>query len=74
MDRLNKFNALKTHAWLQKSFKKLNANELQIVNDFIALYGDKDKNTFASAAVRLFLDKQKPKHWKEIEELLIACL
>ena len=73
MDRLAAFNKLSEHPWLGKSFKKLTKDDVSMVQEWLAANSEIDRNRFNELAVRLFLDKPKPKAWKEIEELLIAC-
>lgn len=61
-----KFEVLKEHAWLGRSYSKLSKAELAVCQAFVeAKHGD-----FEHDLNRLFLDKPKPKHWKEILELL----
>jgi len=70
--RLNNFLALEKHPWLKRSFIKLTKKELEICINFLNETKDISKDEFAIKTVRLFLDKEKPKNWKFIEELLIA--
>lgn len=73
MSRYDKFLSLKTHPWFHRSFLKLNQAELSFAAEFIKSSESDDSNKFIHKAVRLFLDvKDKPRHWKEIEELLVA--
>ena len=74
MDRLAAFNKLEGHPWLGKSFKKLTKEDVYFTRIWLAEAADLDRDTFNEKVVRRFLDdKYKPKAWKEIEELLIAC-
>lgn len=74
MTRLDRFKALENHAWLKKSYKKLSKDDLQFCFVLLQDTQNLDKNAFASKVIRLWLDKEKPKSWKNIEELLIATL
>ena len=72
MDRLNKFHSLSAHAYLSKLYFKLTQAELQICYAFIAANESADINIFEHNLNRMFLDKEKPKHWAMIQELLSA--
>lgn len=74
MNRLTNFENLESHAWFCKIYKKLTTDEVALAHNFINECNGLDKNEYATKAVRLFLGKAKPKHWKEIEELLIASI
>lgn len=75
MKRSDKFLALKNHPWLKKSYNRLSKENIEFAVQFLDSNENDDKNTIASKMVRLFLfDPNKPKYWKEIEELLIASL
>lgn len=73
MDRLTLFNNLKHHPWSGRVYKRLNANELELALGFIESNENLDKGSFEYAVNRMFLDKDKPKHFKEILELLTCA-
>lgn len=74
MTRAEKFRALAAHGWLKSVFKKLTAEERQIAEDFIRENDALDKGAFELRINRMFLDRlEKPKHWKEILELLTCA-
>lgn len=68
--RLENFLALEIHPWLGKSFKKLKKSDLEICFKFLKDFESLDKNDFEFKLNRLFLDKDKPKNWMIISELL----
>lgn len=73
MNRLATFLNLKEHAMLGKAYKKLSEKDLTLCKDFILKHETLDKNAYASKVLRLWMDNSnKPKLWKEIEELLIC--
>lgn len=70
-NRLNKFFALKDHAWFGRYFSKLSNQDLILVQDFLSSTKDLGRDDLELAINRLFLDKSvKPKNWKLILELL----
>ena len=72
-NRIDNFNKLKNHPWLGRSFKKLTKDDIEFAISFLKENENNNDDIFCHKAVRLFIDKtQKPKAWKEIEELLIA--
>lgn len=74
MTRLEAFEALKNHAWLHRSFAKLKPDELELARDFLARNETLSKGEFEHVLLRMFIDKPvKPKHWTQIEELLICA-
>lgn len=73
MNRLVKFEALKDHAWHGRSFAKLTAQELSLAREFIASNSTLGKGDFEYAVNRMFLDKQKPKNFMHILELLTCA-
>jgi hypothetical protein len=72
--RLSNFIALKSHAWLKRLFIKLNKKELELCYNFIKSTYEDSNNEYASKVNRMFLDKEKPKSWKEIQELLLCSI
>ncbi len=74
MTRLEAFLGLKNHAWLKKTYGKLSNKEIDFCVNFLNQTIADSDDQFASKAVRMFLDKDKPKNWTLMEELLIACM
>ncbi len=75
MSRIEEFKKLQNHPWLKRSYEKLKENELKIALDFLEKTQNDNNDDFAFKAVRIFLNcENKPKHWKEIEELLICSM
>lgn len=72
MNRLDTFEALATHPWLGKAFKKLTQSELLIARQFIVQNNALDKGAFETLVNRMFLDIPKPKHHTIILELLVC--
>lgn len=58
---------------LGRTFRKLKQDDIIVAEGFLLKNQDMDKNDFALAIVRMFMDKPKPKNWKLIEELLICA-
>lgn len=73
MKRIDYFEAFKNHAWFNRVYKRLSENEREIAHKFIEQNDGLDKGSFELAVNRMFLDKQKPKHYKEILELLTCA-
>ena len=72
--RRESFESYATHAWLSRSFKKLKPVELQFCREILTKCEAVSKDHFMRIAVRLFIDQPtKPKHWQEIEELLVCA-
>lgn len=73
--RQQKFDELKNHPYLSKLFKKLKNEDLIFCEKFLEETKALTKDEFATKVIRLNLDNpNKPKAWKEIEELLISSL
>jgi len=70
MNRIKYLLNLKHDPWFKRVFKKLNNQEIEIAIRFTELNNDLDVNKFEKKINRMFLDKDRPKHWKEISELL----
>jgi len=61
---------LKSHPWLGRLFKKLTKSDEHLINDFISKNIGLDKSSFEIEINRLFLDKERPKRFNEICEIL----
>lgn len=70
MERRDKFESYKTHPWLKKSFATLKANELEMARAFLELHSELDCGAFEFQVNRMFLDKDKPRNYRAILELL----
>lgn len=74
MDRQTVFNSLATHPWLGRVYKKLTIKERLQCEVFLVLHTGSDKDRFELAVNRMFLDDpEKPKHYKEMLELLTCA-
>lgn len=73
VSRLDKFNALKDHAWFSRSFKKLTQGELELARQFIAKNDGLDRANFEYAVNRMFLDRPKSKNFTVILDLVMAA-
>lgn len=71
--RIQHFEALAAHPWLQRVYAKLNKAELGVARQFLTVNALLDKGAFEKAVNRMFLDQIKPPHWKEICELLTCA-
>ena len=74
MSRLNTLKSLEKHPWLGRSFAVLSKRERSLMYDFVRDTELLNKDEYAHAAMRLFLDREKPKNWSRIEEILISVL
>lgn len=71
LDRENiYYNYAIEHPKLGPLYKRLATDEKWLIVRFFRDNAKLDSHAFEKALNRLFLDKQKPKHWKEILELL----
>lgn len=68
--RNSNFLSLKDHPWLCKSYKNIDDKSKTLCLDFITKNDHLSKGDFELAINRMFLDKNKPKDWKLICELL----
>lgn len=73
MKRLEAFKALKDHPWLGRSFKKLSKADEDYCIAWLEANAGLSKDQAPHYIVRLWLDRPKPKAWKEMEELLICA-
>lgn len=73
-ERLLRFMSLHNHPFYKKIYVKLNTKERSLCHDFISEHPNLDRNEFATMVARLWMDKKdKPKNWKEMDELLMVC-
>lgn len=73
MTRLELFKSYSKHPWLSRVYARLKLNEITLIEDFINENNLLNKHDFEIKINRMFIDKTKPKKWKEILELLICC-
>ena len=73
MTRLEAFKALKDHPWLGRSYKKLSKADEAWAIAWLEDNKGLTKDQAPHHIVRLWLDKPRPKAWKEIEELLMCA-
>ncbi len=71
--RLINFHSYKDHAWLKKVYVRLKKDDIDCAEQFIVLHDHLDKGDFELAINRMFLDKPKPKNFREILELLTCA-
>lgn len=71
--RIRAFEQFKNHPWLGRVYKRLDKADLELAHGFLSENASLNKAAFESAALRLFLDKPKPKNWTAIEELLVCA-
>jgi hypothetical protein len=71
MTRLQKFNNLGNHPWFQKLTRRLTSKERLLAEAFISENEALGRAQFEFKLNRLFLDKEKPKNWAIILELLM---
>lgn len=73
-ERLKHFEEFKMHPWLTKVYTRLSIQELELARSFIAQHDQLGKGDFEYKINRMFLhDDTKPKHFKEILELLTCA-
>jgi len=72
MDRLEQFKSFSLHPMFRKIFTRLTPVEEMMAEKFIVDNESLNKANFEYAVNRMFLDRPKTKHWKEIMELLIC--
>lgn len=68
--RIDQFKNLANHAYYGKSIKKLKSVDFDIIYQFISENDHFNKNDFASAVNRMFINREKPKNFTLIMELL----
>lgn len=71
LNRMEKFLKLETDPWFSRVWKKLKKSELQIAIDFINENNDLDIGDFEYKLNRFFLDRDKPRRYLEILELIM---
>jgi len=70
--RKENFDNLIKHPWFSKLYVKLTEKELVFCRNFLDNHETLDNGNFEMAINRLFLEKDKPKNWKVICELLMV--
>jgi len=72
--RLQKLESFKTHPWFKKLYAKLASRDCIFMLETLNKLDHLAKDEFEFKVNRLFLGvDDKPKHWKEIIELLNSC-
>lgn len=62
----------KNSFYIQRLFEKLKKHEIEILEKFILENESLGKNDFIYKLNRFFLDKEKPKNWTIITEILLV--
>lgn len=73
MTRLEYFHEFKNHPWFGRLYKRLSERDMEIAVDFILKNDHLPIGEFEFAINRMFLDKEKPKQYKIILELLTCA-
>lgn len=71
--RTEEFHKLKGEVMHAKIFNKLSPKEISECEKFFLENKDLNRDEFAHKAVRWFLDKQKPKNWVAMEDLVTTA-
>lgn len=69
--RVQKLQQLAVHPWYSKLLKKIDESEFDTIVDFCEDYSDLNQLEFEYKANRLFLDRERPKHFAIINEILV---
>lgn len=69
-NRAKNFKNLADHPLLGRLFQKLTKSDLEICLQFLEASEQMNDNEYEHNLNRLFLDKEKTKNWKIIQELL----
>lgn len=72
-DRIHNFEALSNHPWLGRVYSRLSDSDLRLAREFMEANGDLAKGDFEFAINRMFMDRERPKRYKEILELLCCA-
>lgn len=67
---LTHFENLHEHPWYGPRINKLKKPELMMMGDFIEENGELETNEFVHKVNRMFINKEKPKNWAMIMEML----
>lgn len=73
MTRVEIFNKLAQHPWLGRVYDRLTMREREIAVTFIHEHDHLAKGEFEYAVNRMFLDRERPRRYKEILELLTCA-
>lgn len=73
MQRAIKFTSYASHPWLNKAYKKLKKDDIQLAQEFIERNDSLSKGEFELKINRMFLDRDKPKNAAVIMELLTCA-
>jgi hypothetical protein len=72
--RLAAFRAYESHPWLRKVFAKLTKDERELCERFLVERKLLSKDKLIYDVNRMFLDREKPKHWTHVMELLTNAI
>lgn len=67
------FEALGGHAWYGRAIASLSRAELQLCRNFIVEHSDLGNDAFVLALNRWMLDRERPKRWTIMLDLLQAA-
>lgn len=70
--RIAKLQQLSTHSWYSKLLKKITESEFDTIVEFCEDHADLNQLEFEYAANRLFLGRERPKHFAIINEILVV--
>lgn len=71
--RWDQFVGLEHHAFYGPMFKRLKAPDLALAGEVIRTYKDLGHFEFNKAMSRHWLDKERPKRWADLEEMLVVA-
>lgn len=72
-ERLIKLLGFREHPWLGRVFVRLSKADLAFMESFCVENAALGKDDFEKRVNRMFLDRERPKNWKLILELLANC-
>jgi hypothetical protein len=72
-DRRLAFDNLAKHPWLGRVFSRLKDEDLAAARAFISANSELSKGDFELKINRMFIDRVRPKRYKEIMELLTCA-
>ena len=73
MDRKQAFENLQHHPWFGKVFARLKPATKALALQFIEQHQSASHDQFIPLVNRMFLDKERPKQWELILDLLTAA-
>ncbi len=71
--RIEALEALADHPWFSRIWSRLSAEDLAMMRAWAREHAELDAAAWEMAVNRMFLDRSRPRRWREIMEMLTVA-